>query len=408
MFDTSRSRAIVSLAVAQLRHYWGRTLLAVLGIALAVLLVVLLVGLGQGVTTTGAAGLDWIDRDLWVTAGSLQFAPGAVGGVQNPLLDAHETAERIESREDVHSAEPLSFQAVYVSPNRSEFRTIVGVGGTGNASGISLRRGEGFTRGDVHYANGTYEGPMSHEVVIDERTAMMFNVSLGETLHIGGTISNARRNEYTVVGISPTFSTFLGTATVLIPLSELQTLAERTETDPASLIAVTTAQDAEARAVKAAVQRQYPSYSVRTNSEQLNAILGSQGLVIVAAVTIVVISVVVGSMLVLDVLALLVYHQREPLAALKAAGVSERSLFALFVFQGLGISVLGGGIGVLATPVAAAGANRLTEAVVGWTLVSDPPWLMAGGFLFSVFIGVSSAAIAGWQVVGLRPLEHLE
>jgi hypothetical protein len=77
---------------------------------------------------------------------------------------------------------------------------------------------------------------MSHEVMIDTQTAEQFDVGVGDTLYIGGTLSSARSNEFTVVGISDTFSRFLGTPTVTMPLSELQTVTGTTSTDSATFI----------------------------------------------------------------------------------------------------------------------------------------------------------------------------
>ncbi|MEF8791589.1 MAG: hypothetical protein V5A61_15795, partial [Haloarculaceae archaeon] len=83
-----RLTGAVGVGLSGLRYRRGRAALAVVGIALAVLLVVLLSGLGYGLTTTGGQAIDWLDRDLWATTGPVAFAPGAVGGVENPVEDA--------------------------------------------------------------------------------------------------------------------------------------------------------------------------------------------------------------------------------------------------------------------------------------------------------------------------------
>ncbi len=85
----SKLSAVCGLITAQLRHYRLPALLAIGGVAVAVLLMVLLSGIGFGVTTAGTEALDWLDQDLWITAGPLEIAPGAVGGVDNPLLERH-------------------------------------------------------------------------------------------------------------------------------------------------------------------------------------------------------------------------------------------------------------------------------------------------------------------------------
>lgn len=75
-------------------------------------------------------------------------------------------------------------------------------------------------------ADGTCDGPTSREVVIDPRTPAVIDVGVGDMLYVGGTLASTREQRFEVVGISPTFSHFLGTSTVTLPLAELQTLSE--------------------------------------------------------------------------------------------------------------------------------------------------------------------------------------
>ncbi|MEF8863956.1 MAG: hypothetical protein V5A40_19735, partial [Haloarculaceae archaeon] len=128
----ARLLGAVGIGLRQLRYRPGRTTLAVLGVVLAVVLVVMLGGLGYGLTTTGDEAIDWLDRELWASSGPVAFAPGAVGGVENPIENSHEVAARMERVDGVAQAQALAFQAVYVSPDGGEFDTVVGVGGTGN------------------------------------------------------------------------------------------------------------------------------------------------------------------------------------------------------------------------------------------------------------------------------------
>lgn len=404
----SKGRAVIGLIGAQLRHYRFPTALAVVGVALAVLLMVLLSGLGYGVTSAGTEGLAWLELDLWLTAGPIQFTPAAVGGVQNPILDAHPTAAQLSAREDVRRADALAFQVVYASTNESEFETLVGVGLTGNSSTINVREGPGFETADVHYANGSYSGPMTHAVIIDERTANRFNVSVGDSLYIGGTLATARENEFTVVGVSRRFSTFLGTSTVTLHLAELQTLTGTTGTDPASLITVRASPSADIEALQADLEEEYPRYEVRTNQEQLEAVVGQQTSVLASAAAVVVIAIIVGLALVVNVLGLLVHHQRSEFAALKAAGMSGGSLFAVIGGQGIAIGVLGGLLGVAFAPVGASILNPTIENLAGFPeLIKLPPWVLAAGGALALVTGCVGSLAAGWRILRLNPLEHL-
>ena len=403
-----RLRGAVGVGLSGLRYRRGRAALAVAGVALAVLLVVLLAGLGYGLTTTGGQAIDWLDRDLWATAGPVAFAPGAVGGVENPVEDAHAVAAEMEGVEGVAEVQALAFQAVYVSPDGANFDTVVGVGGTGSGDTIVVQRGRSFSSGDVHYANGTYEGPMTREVIVGPRLAERYGLEPGDTLHVGGTLAAARENEFEVVGISNTFSRFLGTPTVALHLSELQEVSGGTGNDRAAILAVSLAEGADPAVVERRIERAFPRFSVRTNDEQVGAVIGDQGPVLAAAATLVALAVVAGVALVTNVLALLVAQQRERFAALKAAGVSGRLLAVAVLSQGLVVGLLGGALGLALAIPATTLLNRVVADLAGFSdLVATPSWLLAGALVLAAVVGIGGSTVAGWRVSRISPLAHL-
>ncbi|WP_276248675.1 ABC transporter permease [Haladaptatus sp. YSMS36] len=408
----TRLRAAVGLAVAQLRHKRTHTALVVVGITLAVLSTTLLASVGYGVVATGEEKFGSANQDLWITAGSVQFAPGSVGGVENKLVDSHRVARDISSREDVKIAAPMGFQTIYLgtSPDPNAFETVVGVGVPGvSANAISLSAGRGFVNGDPHYAGGTYDGPMTHEIVVDQQLAQRYNLSVGDTVYAGGTIANARQNRFTIVGISSTFSQFLGAPTATLPLSELQTLTGSEGSDPAALITVTLKPGADPETVAEELRAEYPNYQVRTNQEQLQSVLQGQALVIASGVTLVVLALVAGIALTVNVLAMLVFQQRVELAALKAVGLSSRTLGAIAASQGLLLGLVGGVAGLALTPVAVRALNFVTARLVGLEgLVQMPPWVIPVGLFISLVIGTIGAIVAGVRVARIAPLTQLQ
>lgn len=404
----TRLRAVIGLASAQLHYYRVRSLLAALGVTVAVLLVVLLGGLGHGMLHTGGEATTVIGYDLWVATGPVALAPGTVGGVENPIHDAHPLSHELESHAAVREAQPLAFQTVYVSPDGEEFDTIVGVGGEGAGSGIVIEDGRTFNRSAIHYANGTYDGPMTHEIVVDERTANRYNLSVGDTLHVGATLTAAREHEFTVVGTTRTFQIFLGVPTVAMPLSELQEISGTTGIDSASLIALTLDPGANTTAVKHDLERRYATADIRTNAQQVNAIIGGHATIIAGTVTLVVLSIVVGVVLVVHALALLVYQQRRQLASMKAAGVADRTLVGLVTVQGAQIGLLGGLVGVAAAPLAAHLVNEAVERLTGYaTIITTPAWLLAAGLCLAIIMGIVGSSVAGWRITRLSPIDIL-
>ena len=399
--------AVVAIAGTKLRHNRTRTILAVIGVTLAVLATILLVGTGIGVVETGQQQFDRADRDLWITGGPVQFAPTQPGGVRNSVYNAHELSAEMRARDDVRTASPLLFQTVYVSADGDEFETLAAMGVRGSG-GISISGGRGFAN-NSHYAGGTYDGPRTHELLIDQRTATLLDVDIGDRVYIGGTVAGARETQYTVVGISNTGNQFLGAPTVTVPLSELQSLTGKTATDPATLLTLTTPDGVAAETVEPRLQEAYPEFDVRTNREQLQATVERQAVVIAGGVSLIVLAIVTGLALTLNILLTIVYQQLPEYAALKALGTSTTFITGMAISQALVIGTIGTVVGIgLAFPFAA-GLDALSLAVTGFEgVVRLSPRVLAVGALTALLMTLVSGVITGWRISRLDPPAALE
>ena len=407
MTPLGRVRAGFGIALAQLGHYRVRTVLLVLAISLAVLSTTLLASVGVGVVETGTQMFDDAGRDLWVSGGPSRIGPG---GLENGITDAHRVAAEMKARDGVLNAEPIAYQSVYVGTDPGDLHNVVGVGITGGGGeSVSITAGRSFEGGvDPHYADGTYDGPMTREVVVGPRLAAQFDLEPGDALHVGGTVASARENRFTVIGVSPTFSRFLGAPTAFLLLSELQEVSGTTGSDRAAQIIVTLQPGTDVEAAEREFERAYPEYEIRTNQEQLQAVLQGQALVLASAGVLVVLAVLAGIALTVNVMALLVHHQRRALAVLKAGGVSSRTLGWVVIWQAVLVGVVGAGLGLALTPVGVAGLNWLAELVVGFEdLVRTPRWVYLVGGGLALGIGLLGAAVGAWRVRAIRPLVEL-
>lgn len=399
----------VGVAGAKLRHNRTRTILAVIGVTLAVLATVLLVGTGLGVVETGQQQFDRADRDLWITGGPVQFAPTQPGGVRNSVYDAHQLSAELGAREDVRIASPLLFQTVYVSRDGEEFQTLAAMGVRGSG-GVSISDGRGFAnRSNSHYANGTYEGPRTRELLIDRRTATLLNVSIGDEVYIGGTLAGARETQYTVVGVSGTGNQFLGTPTVTLPLSELQSLTGKTATDPATLLTLTTPDGVTAGLVKSRLQQKYPEFEVRTNREQLQATVERQAVIIAGGVSLVILAIIAGLALTLNILLTMVYQQLSEYAALKALGTSTVFVSGTAILQALIIGFLGTAAGIVLAIPFAAGVNALAFSITGFeSIVQLTPRVLAVGPLVAAMMTIVTGAVASWRISRVDPKSMIQ
>lgn len=405
----SRVRALAGIAFAQLRHDRLRTVLAVLGVAMAVLATLLLVSTGTGVIDTGQQKFDQSGRDLWVSGGAVELRPGSAGGFQNTLVDAHTVAANISARDDVATAVPMSFQTVYVGRNTSEYETVVGVGAPARGGSVRITEGRPFQQTDaVHYADGTYDGEMTNEVVIDQRTATLLGVGVNDTIHIGGTLATARENEFVVRGISPTYSRFVGAPTAVVHLSELQTVTGTTASDRATFISVALTDTATPETVSQELQQAYPSYTVRTNEEQLQATLQEKVTVIASGLSLVVLAVVAGVLLTMNLQLSFVYQQRERFAALQALGMSRSSLVTVVVVNTLLVGLLGSLAGIALAVPSTWAINWVAATLSGFeNVVSLSQPILAGGLVAAMGVSLLSALAASLYLVRLEPLDML-
>lgn len=407
-----RLRGVFGVAMTQLRYGRARTLMAIVGIALAVLAMVLLAGVGAGVVETGEQQFEQADRDLWMTGGAVELTTARGGGFENSLNGAHRIANELNERDRVRAAAPLGFDTVYIRTDDSaEFETIIATGVLGAADGstIQVTEGEGLSQAMAHYNGGRYDGPMSNEVIIDQQTATRLDIGIGDTVNIGGSLAVARETEYTVVGISPTFSQMLGSSTVVLPLAELQTLTGTTGTDPATFMTIAAEPGTDIETLQRDIQATYPEYEVRTNREQLEATVREQAVVIVAGGVLSVLSVVGGIALTTALFTMLVYQQRAQFAALKAIGIRQSSIVGIATGQGVALGIIGGTVGTALAVPAARGLNRLIAAIVGFEgLVQLEMRFLLGGFIIAVGIGTLSAAIAAWRLSRLPPIHRLQ
>ncbi|WP_339104244.1 ABC transporter permease [Haloterrigena salinisoli] len=398
--------ATARLSAAQLRHEIGRTVLVIVAIALAVLAVTLLAGLGLGVLETGQDRFDDADQDVWVSGGAVELT--ASGGMENPIADSHQLAADIGAREDVKSASPIAFHAIYVGTEPSELELVSGVGVPNEHGGMTLEEGDGFSEGDVHYSEGDYDGPMTREVIVDPRTADRFDVGVGDTIYVGTSPSTAAEAEFTVVGISSSYSQFLGTTTVTMPLSELQEITGTTGSDRAAFVTATVANGADRDAVSDEIQGEYPEYNVRTSEEQFESMFEDQVLLLASGTALVVLAVVAGVVLTVNLLALVASRQRGELAALRALGLSRWLLTGIIGGQGIVLGICGGLLGLLATPPAAFALNHLAASLVGFeNLLRTPPIVYLAGGAIAVVVGTLGAVVAGWRTSQYARFEQL-
>ncbi|MXV64359.1 FtsX-like permease family protein [Natronorubrum sp. JWXQ-INN-674] len=401
-----RLRAVVGLAFAQLRRSPGRTALTVFAVMLAVLSVTLLASLGVGVVETGEDGLDNAGRDIWVSSDPVD--PSA-SGTENPIVGAHAVSAEMTERDDVSSASPIAMHDVYIGTDADDLERTPAIGVHETHDEFDYEAGGGFELDDNVTEGERPPEPTTEELLLDPDTAESLGVEVGDTVYIGTSRETAQNHEFTVIGITGYYSQYLGSDAATVPLTDLQAVAGTTGTDRATFITASVEDDADRDTVAADLDDEYAAYDVRPSDEQIGAMAEEQPLILASGATLVGLAIVGGIVLTVNLFALVAYQQRDELAALRAIGLSRWVLAGTIAVQGLVIGILGGVVGLVATPLLAAALNRLATSVIGFeALLQTPIEVYLIGLALAIVVGTVVALLTGWRAGRYARIEQLE
>jgi putative ABC transport system permease protein len=421
-----------------IRRRPGRSALTSLGIGLAVGLVVLLLAISAGVQGSAiqlatASGVDLIaaSANSTITSGSLP-----------PISHAHQLADEIPANDsNVQAASPwlisdLVFGNASLWSAANGSRVPAGWSPTESGavgwipsdnSGIetpTLSNGSGFTYpGDPHYANGTYRGPYTHEIVLDQGLALVLHVTVGDLVWVNAAQAPgpsalpgwyANSTALRVVGISGPFWLVPSALLSFLYLSELQSIAGggTPSTDYASLMLIHLYDPTTATADQLRIETAFPSLTVITLAEVLGAIQQVVNVYRTFGVLIGAIGIIVAALFATTVLQMSVDDRSREIALLRAIGYTRARVGALVTEEGLVLALIGFAVGL---PIAYVGAVELNRFLlnligglpVGFSFVSFNTGVFLSGIALVLAIGVGAALLPAVRAMGLPVAEEL-
>ena len=421
-----------------IRRRPGRSLLTSFGIGLSVGLVVLLLALSNGIQTSAttlatSSGVDLIGASANTTITSGQFPP---------ISGAHRLASAVPAADpNVATASPwLLSQIVFGNAslwnasNTSAVPTGWGPTGSGTVGWIpsdtaglqvpELYNGTGFTLpGDPHYANGTYTGPRTGQIVLDQAIASVLGVRVGDRVWaspaaptsaaaLGPWYANA--TAFRVVGVSGPFWLVPSALLAFVYLSELQRIVggASASTDYASLLLVHLHDPTTAATDQARIQAAFPALTVFTLSNLLGAIQHVVNLYRTFGTLVGLVGIVVAALFATTVLQMSVDDRSRELALLRAVGHTRASVGALVVEESVVLSAIGLAIGF---PVAYLGALVLNSFLLGlvgglpsgFSFVGFDDGVFASGLLIVLAIALVAAIAPAARAMQLPVAEEL-
>ena len=391
------------------KNIWSnkfRTFLTMLGIIIGIMAVMIIVGLGNGLTQSMRASVSSMGMNL------LQVNVMGRGARTVAVEDMYAL---VEGRPDLFSGiSPIvnmdrSSSAVRVDTKSYEQTTVVGVSETyAGMTGTTIARGRGIQFVDCDDAKKIC-------VVGDyiDRVAYGGN-ALGQTIKIG-------ENQYTIVGVAaaevddPTLQEGSNDDYIYIPYTTAQRVARNAIVSAYGVTTIDESRVAEGKAVLEAGLAELlhsengQGYFVTSLSEMLDTFSSMIGMVVTVLTVIAAISLLVGGIGIMNIMMVSVAERTREIGIRKALGAKERSILALFVIEAAVTSALGGVIGIALGYGVSAAASPLIAMLMGdaGMTINPSAGSVAVAFGVSVGIGVLFGYLPAKRAARLNPIEAL-
>jgi len=402
-----------------LRHSRLQFVLAVAAIATAVALPVVLVSVGGGVSAHELSNLENAGYQIVVSA------PGVHG-----ITEAHYYTHKILGIPGVTAASPVLSVTIDAFTPKGAVTPVLAEGVIPDQFGPTLSPAEAglfplpLPLGDptdlVHYANGTYDGPATYDVMVSSPYADEYHITTGEKLVLSPAANRSLGTNYTVTGsfgVPPSVLGPTGAFAVLLPLSDLQTLTGLTggnDPDAADTIqiAVTgsiSTNPAALAQVQSKVQGLFEYYGVSSLTQEAQQLQAATGVLTGFYLALSSVGITIGLLFLALVLLRRVEADRRSIGIRRALGIPSRTIAAEILGGGATLALIGAVAGVAA-------GYLLVEALATWAssavqeaarlAVFEPPLLteLVGGI---VGLSLLAGAVATRSALRLEITEAL-
>ncbi|MWV41122.1 FtsX-like permease family protein [Natrialba sp. INN-245] len=320
-----RWRGLTELSLVRLRNRATRTgprrtIATVTAVALTIALLVVLTGVALALA--GGVAED-TDADVRITpedGGTFS----SIDGVEEPRLG--ETSQRsatIREQDGVDHASPVLVETGRLETGDGSDHgpvLLVGVVPDGESRTVAGVPTDGLEPGDPHYADGSYDGVPTGEVVLSEPAADRLDAEEGDELgvpgaHLAGESTHPPLTVTSVEGEDGDSGSDVPVA--LVHLSELQTFAGSGDDELADTILVWGEPDAAASAAADA----YPNAAVGPVGNGGPSALFDDGLALATGLLALVVGIAICASFVATTAGMNVDHDRTALAVLESVGV---------------------------------------------------------------------------------------
>ena len=378
-----------------------RTLLTMLGIIIGITAVIVIVGLGNGMTRSM--------RDSFASMGTNTLTV-SVPGFGSRTVDVDEMYALADERPDLFEAvSPVVTLAGSVKVGRSTLDETAASGVSEQYLAMSSRtvaQGRGIQYVDVEDNKkvcvvGAYVARVGYG-----------GNALGQTIKVGA-------DQYTIVGVleakvsDPSSQEGSDDDVVYLPYTTaLRAAGSRT----AGSYTFTLWDEGDAAEGKTVIEQRLTElfhssdgFMVVSMSEMLDTMTSMVSMVIMVLTVIAGISLLVGGIGIMNIMMVSVTERTREIGIRKALGAKEKTILALFVIEAALTSALGGVAGIGLGYVVSMAANQLLPLVLTdmELTVSPSPGSVAVAFGISVGIGILFGYLPARRAARLNPIDAL-
>jgi ABC-type lipoprotein release transport system permease subunit len=350
-------------ALGLLRRRTSRVLLTVVGVALAVGLTTTMLSVSAGLETTSHRVLAGTGVDLLV----LDEGSQVISNSHRPFPNGTAIADALEARGDVVTAFPIFEKTVTLFPANFSACAPECVAVNAQANGeVPARRGalggvdveppgtyfaahpeDAFAatpefKGGL-YPEGFNSSSFTGEVLINRAVARELGAGLGDTVYLSVTRQFAEAHAFTVVGVYEASFETGQSREVRVHMSELQFM-DRKAADETTAIALDLADPRDGPSVAAFVEAEWPGLRGADPEAILSELDATTEAFTVFAALVAVVSIAVAVLFAATIFMISARERVAEIAALRAIGISRRTIFRQMLLE----SGVVGGLGLLA------------------------------------------------------------
>lgn len=380
----------------------GRMSVCIAGVAIAVALLFVVTGLSIGLA--GSSTVESENIDYWIVPdeGGAGSVPLQSEGAR--LSQVHTVSAELNRDDRIEYASPVVLQPLRLenpATGDSEYVVAVGVIPTGDQRRIADLNISSLDPRYQYYADGSYDGTWSGDVVASPTVADRLALQPGDTAAVA---NSDRTLTLTKINDREMAAGFGEVPAVAMPLAELQTLTGLDTADEADQILVSTTNPA----VESDLANLYPRTEVvsRAGITGVDATPTNLPLAMALAATLVAGSI--GIAFVATMMGLELTAGRKELAVLSAVGFSERTRALVVVSETVTVAILGGILGVGLGVLTTLGVNAGIASALGVSsLATITPALVVYALLAAVAVGICAAPYPLYLTMRTNTLEEL-